>query len=184
MVRMGVAIVLNRPGDEQRAFWVRLRRVAGAFGAAIYLLVLAGFLLESILGDSRFLPLSYFFKWDMFPAHASDSVRRVAVGRTTSGRYVQIVPSPLQQFRAGAHSDLTRIELDRRGVFNRAVVEQTLSAAAQRPDDPIERVLLFEKYWPDKFNYPERLYRKMWGSPKPNRVAWRLLDEFSPKGGE
>src|SRR5579872_6518108 len=172
----------TNPSDRDEA--PRLRRIAAAVAAAVYLFALAGFLFESVLGDSRFLPLSYFFKWDMFTANASDSVRRIAVGRTSSGRYVQIVPSPLQQFRAGAHSDLTRIELDRRGVFNRAVVEQALSAAAQRPDDPIERVFLFEKYWPDKFSYPDALYRKVWGSPKPDRVAWRLLDEFSPKGGE
>src|SRR5579872_454251 len=134
----------TNPSDRDEA--PRLRRIAAAVAAAVYLFALAGFFFESVLGDSRFMPLSYFFKWDMFPAHESESVRRVAVGRTASGRYLQVIPSPLQQFRGGAHGDLTRIELDRRGVFNRAVIEQTLRAtAASRSDDAIEQVFVFEK---------------------------------------
>lgn len=164
---------------EQMASRSRLRQIAGTLAVAIYLCALAGFLVESMLGDSRFLPVSYFFKWDMFPAHDSDSVRRIAAGRTVSGRYVQIVPSLFQQYRAGARSDLTRLDLDRRGVFNRAVIEKTLRATtATRVDDPVEHVFVFEKYWPDKFNYPDDLYQKWWGAPKPDRASWRLLEEF------
>lgn len=155
-----------------------MRRAVATIASALYLLVLAGFLVESVLGDNQFRPLSYFFKWDMFPAHESQSVRRIAVGRTASGHYAELIPSPLQQYRAGANSDLTRLDLDLRNVFNRPVIEETLRRAAFRPGDPVEHVFIFEKYWPDKFNYPDNLYQTWWGAPKPNRVGWRLLDEF------
>ena len=115
----------------------------------------------------------------MFPTYSTESSRRVAVGQTASGRYVQLHPSPFQQYRGGAGGDLTRIELEQRGLFYRAAVEQTLNLTrAHQSGDPVSHAFLFEKYWPAKFNYPDALYEAWSGSPKPDRFSWRLVDEF------
>lgn len=158
---------------------VRMRRVAVAIGAAVYLATLAGFLFLNLIGDPVLFPLSYFFTWDMFPAHNTQSVRRVAVGRTRSGKLLQLHPSPHDQFRGGTAGDLTRIELESRGLFYRAAVEHTLRLCnVGRPADPVTHVYLFEKYWPVKYNYPADIYEAWAYAPKPDRVTWRLFDEF------
>ena len=154
-------------------------RVASRLAVLAYLAVLGGFLLQSALGDSRYYPAAYFFTWDMFPSHSSQSFRRVALGETASGRYRRLYPSPREQFHRGAHSDLTRLDLDRRLVFYRSAVEQTLREYAERQrDDPVKHVYLLEKYWPAKFNYPADLYESWSGIPRPDRAAWRLVSEF------
>ena len=154
-------------------------RVVSRVAVFAYLAVLAGFLLQGALGDSRFFPVSYFFTWDMFPSHNSQSFRRIAVGEMASGRYVQLYPSPREQFRRGAHGDLSRLDLDKRALFYRPVIEQTLSEYADRErDDPVRHVYLLEKYWPVKFNYPADLYEAWSGTPRPDRVSWRLVGEF------
>jgi hypothetical protein len=155
------------------------RRVGGRLAAFAYLAALGGFLLQSALGDSTFFPVSYFFTWDMFPSHSSQSFRRVALGETASGRYLQLYPSPREQFHRGAHGDLARLDLDKRVFFYRTVVEQTLREYSGREsDDPVKHVYLLEKYWPVKFNYPAGLYEAWSGTPRPERVAWRLVTEF------
>jgi hypothetical protein len=154
-------------------------RVVSRLAVFAYLATLGGFLLQSALGDSRFFPVSYFFTWDMFPSHNSQSFRRIALGETESGRSLQIYPSPREQFRRGAYGDLSRLDLDKRALFYRPVVEQTLSEYAERErDDPVRHVYLLEKYWPVKFNYPADLYETRSGTPRPERVSWRLVGEF------
>ena len=153
------------------------------FGVAAYLAALGGFLLQSVLGDAAPFPLSYFFTWDMFPSHNTRSLRRVAVGRTAAGKYVQLHPSPFQQHRAGVHGDLTHVDLDARGLAYRDSVEQVVRlSGANRLFDPVTHVYLFEKYWPAKYNYPADLYEAWAGAPKPDRVAWRRIDEFDVTG--
>jgi hypothetical protein len=161
------------------------KRVASRLAVFAYLAILGGFLLQGALGDSAFFPARYFFTWDMFPSHNSQSFRRLAVGETAAGQYVQLYPSPREQFHGGAHGDLARLDLDGRAFFYRAVVEQTLKEYAEREgDDPVTHVYLLEKYWPAKFNYPRGLYEVWSGTPRPDRAAWRLVGEFDASGKE
>jgi hypothetical protein len=151
----------------------------------IYLAALAGFLMQSALGDSGLFPLSYFFTWDMFPSYYTQSSRRVAVGRTASGRYVELHPSPFQQYRGGVRGDLSRVDLERRGLFYRAAVEQTLQRSRFDADDPMQQIWLCEQFWPVKFNYPDELYES-WsaGGHKSNRRCWRVVGEFDVAGNQ
>ncbi len=156
-----------------------MMRIAARIGVAVYLGALCGFLLQTVLGDAAPFPFSYFFTWDMFPSHNARALRRVAVGRTAAGNFVQLHPSSFQQYRGGAHGDLTHVELDARGLGYRDSVEQIVGLSRPgRVSDPVTHVYLFEKSWPAKFNYPADLYEAWAGAPKPDRVAWRLADEF------
>ena len=161
-----------------------IRRPLASLAIVIYLMALAGFLLQSSLGDTGLFPASYFFTWDMFPSYYAESSRRVAVGRTASGRYVELHPSLFQQYRGGVHGDLTHVELERRGLFFPAAVERTLQRSRHDADDPVQTVWLCEQYWPAKFNYPDDLYESWWGSRKPDRRSWRLLGEFDVVDGQ
>ncbi len=171
------------------------RRIATRLAGAAYLAALGVFLVLSLLGDSLLSPLSYFFTWDMFPAHYTESSKRVAVGVTVSGRHLQLHPAPYQQFYGGVYGDLTRVELERQGLYYLAAVDQTLKLkAAEESHDPITHVYLFERYWPAKFNYPADIYKAWSGIEKPGRPpaepnaahtagregrsAWRLVGEF------
>jgi hypothetical protein len=159
------------------------RRSAAVVGLVVYLAALGGFLLQSVVGDAAPFPLSYFFTWDMFPSHNTRSLRRVAVGRTAAGKYLQVHPSPFQQYRGGVQGDLTHVDLDGRGLAYREAVEQIVRlSGAIRRSDPVTHIYLFEKSWPCKFNYPADLYEAWAGAPKPDRVAWRLIDEFDVGG--
>jgi hypothetical protein len=146
---------------------------------SIYLAALGGFLLQSVVGDTALFPLSYFFKWDMFPSYNTRGLRRVAIGKTAAGKYLQLHPGPFEQYRGGVHCDLTHVDLDARGLYYRTAVEQTLQrSGAGTSADRVAHVYLFEKLWPAKFNYPADLYEAWSGSPKPARATWRLIDEF------
>lgn len=161
------------------SFAIRPRRAAATILAIAYLAALAGFLCLQALGDSGLAPLSYFFTWDMFPSYRSESFRRIAVGETASGKFVRVHPGPIQQCRGGVRGNLTRVELERRGFFYHAAIEQTLkTTVASRRNDPVRHVYLFERYWPAKFNYPPDLYKAWSGREKPNRSYWRLIEEF------
>src|SRR5947207_382943 len=100
--------------SRRRSFFASAKRLATVLAAGAYVFPLAGFLLQSVVGDSALFPLSYFFKWDMFPSHNTRSLRRVAVGRTAAGKYLELHPSPFEQYRGGFHANLTRVELDGR----------------------------------------------------------------------
>jgi hypothetical protein len=155
-----------------------IRRAFAGLAICLYLAALAGFLLQSALGDSGLFPVSYFFTWDMFPSYKTESSRRVAVGQTESGRYFELHPSPLTQYLGGVQGDLGRVDLERRGLFYAAAVEQTLQRCRHEADDPVQHAWLFEQYWPAKFNYPDKMYESYWGNRKPDRRSWRLLGEF------
>lgn len=157
----------------------RLRCTGAAFLVAGYLAALAAFLVLQALGDSGLSPISYFFTWDMFPSYSTESVRRVAVGQTRSGKFVRLLPSPLQQVRGGVHGDLTRVDLERRRFFYRSTVEQTLkTTSANQQHDPVRHVFLFEEFRPVKFNYSDDLYKSWSGTQRPHRTYWRLTEEF------
>ena len=170
----------SRPGGNVRS---PVPRALARLAIALYLTALAGFLLQSALGDAGLYPVSYFFTLDSFPSYYTESLRRVAVGRTASGRFVELHPSPFQQYRGGVHGELTRVDLERRGLFYRAAVEQALQRCRRDADDPVQQLTLLEQFWPAKFNYPDELYKSWWGSPKPDRRSWRLVDEFDVVDG-
>src|SRR5262245_28566470 len=100
-------------------------RAAGALLLiSAYLAATAWFLWKHMLGDSVSHPIAYFFTWDMFPGYYTESLKRFAIGETTSGARLLVHPSPWDQFRGGIRGDLTRIDLERAGLFYRSVVEQ------------------------------------------------------------
>jgi hypothetical protein len=169
----------TRNPNSHSPVFVCVRRVVIGLGVVAYLGTLGEFLLQSALGDAAPFPLSYFFTWDMFPSHNTRCLRRVAIGQSAGGKYLQLHPSPYLQYRGGVHGDLTRVDLDARGFFYQPAVEQTLklSDSTSRPD-PVTHVYLFEKSWPSKFNYPADLFQAWSGSSKPERVSWRLVSEF------
>jgi hypothetical protein len=170
----------SQPSGDIRS---RIRRSLAGLAIALYLAALAGFLLQSALGDSGLFPVSYFFTWDMFPSYKTESSRRVAIGQTESGRYLELYPSPFQQYQGGVHGDLTRVDLECRGLFYSAAVEQTLLRSRHEADDRVQQAWLFEQYWPAKFNFPDELYESYWGTRKPERRCWRLLGEFDVVDG-
>lgn len=156
-----------------------MRRAFAATFIATYLTVNAFFLLRYAVGDVLPHPVAYFFTWDMFPGHYCESTRKIVVGRTEAGKYVQVVPGAADQYRDGAGGDLTRVDLDRTGRdFGRLAEHALQSARGAQSDDPIEHVFLFEHYWPNKFNLPEDLYASFAGEAKPDRRFWRLREEF------
>jgi hypothetical protein len=162
---------------------IRWRRAGALLVIAGYVAATGYFLARYALGDFVPHPIAYFFTWDMFPYHLSVSSRRVAVGRTASGKYVQLHPAPQHQYRGGVRGDLTHVELERAGGFYAAAVAEILPfAAAQNPDDPIVHIDLFERYWPAKYNYPDDLYEAWAGETHPHRYGWRLRAEFEVPG--
>ncbi|MSR56295.1 MAG: hypothetical protein EXS05_01300 [Planctomycetaceae bacterium] len=155
------------------------RRAAAVAFITAYLACTLWFAGGRLLGDGSATPAAYFFTWDMFLFHYTESLRRVAVGRTQSGKFVQLVPSGLLQYRGGVQGDLTRVDLDRAGGYYRAAVEHALHRAAATGDlDSIVHVELYEHYWPAKFNYPPEMYESWCGEPHPHRRYWRLREEF------
>ncbi len=136
--------------------------------AAVYVVVSLGWLGVNLLGTSPGGKFGYFFTWDMFPHFQTESVRRVAIGQTRAGAFVLLHPSDRQQFREGVAGDLTRVDLDRGGRYFRTIVERVRQETqSERRSDPLVRVLLFEQFWPAKFNLSDRDYERWMGSPKP-----------------
>src|SRR5262245_12025516 len=95
----------------------RLRAAGALLFITAYLAATAWFLWEHALGDSVSHPIAYFFTWDMFPGYYTESLKRFAVGRTKAGQRLLLHPSPFEQFCGGIRGDLTRIDLERGGLF-------------------------------------------------------------------
>jgi len=164
----------RRSPVERAQKWGAGVLIAGYLGATFWHLALYAF------GDVGNHPLAYFFVWDMFPSHTAWSFQRVAVGRTSRGELLQIVPSGQQQFREGIHGDRTRADLERSGAFFRPIAERTLEVAGPSLEaDPVVELQLYEVYWPAKFNYSPELYERWAGVPKPDRRYWRLRERVT-----
>ncbi len=158
---------------------VRFRRFLAGVFIAIYAGSMGLFFAFYALGDVPQHPIAYFFTWDMFPGFFTESSRRIAVGKTQSGRYLQLLPGAYQQYRGGVNAALTHLDLEREGAVFRAAANRALELAADScRQDPIVHVYLLERYWPDKFNYPAAQYEAWFGTAKPKRHSWRLRDEF------
>ena len=115
----------------------------------------------------------------MFPNYQSWSSRRVALGKTAKGNYVELHPSSTQKYRGGTRGDLTRADLDRSGSGLKQFADQALShASVSQSHDPVVHVWLQEEYWPEKFNLRDDLYEEVWGQAKPDRTYWRTLSEY------
>ena len=156
-----------------------LRRWLASAGIACYLATLGTFFTWHAAGDWGVHPVAYFFTWDMFPSFYTESLRRLAVGRTADGRFVQVYPGPFDRYRGGVGNDLPRGDLDRSGNSFRLLATKTVDRTRDaHRDDPIVHVYLLERCWPEKFNLPADLYESWWGGPRPDRSCWRLREEF------
>lgn len=156
--------------------WSRRLLVLGFVIA--YLGVSIFYFYRHILGDTGPSAFGYFWTWDMFPNYPSYSARRLALGQTKSGRFVEVFPNEQVRFRRGGQRDLTRFDLPRNDAALRTAVAETLgSNPPQQMDDPITYVFLIEKYWPVRFNLPESIYKEAYGEHNPHRHSWRILDE-------
>lgn len=151
---------------------------------AVNLFVLA----RNAVGDAGAHEATYFFTWDMFPGHVTESTRKVALGRTAQGHYRQLIPNPWLQYRGGINLDLSRADMDRPGLRTRTLVQQALGLwSRHRPqetaEDPITQVILLDRYWPRKFNLPTGLYEHWADEPKPAEFhSWRVFGEYDVSG--
>jgi len=149
-----------------------------------YVLTTLWFTCGSMIGNAEPGLVAYLFTWDMFPYHYTESVRRVAVGRSTSGRIVRLVPSKLEQYRGGVHDDLTRADLERRGVYFRPLAERMVRLQEGSGDAaPVVEVRLYEQYWPAKFNWSPERYAALFGRARPERRYWRLRERVTVARG-
>lgn len=149
--------------------------------AAVWLVLSLGTLLAQVFDVGGWLPpvVRYAFTWDMYPHFATESRRRVALGETRSGRVLVLHPAAGQQFREGVQGDLTRVDLDRGGLWFAQVVEQTRQATeGERSADPLVRVWLCEQRWPVRYNLSDADYLRWWGASKP------VDDRLFPGQGE
>jgi hypothetical protein len=170
----------KRTWASQLRFWCGLMGVGGYLALSVW--YFAALSLEATPPGFR----AYLFTWDMFPGFATRSVRRVALGRTASGEYVVLHPSPWSQFREGVAGDLTRADLDRSGAGFQSLVETVrLKTVAQRRDDPLVRVLLCEQSWPVRFNFRDDHYATWMGEPKPVELPFGapLPELLAPPAG-
>ena len=167
--------------------------VLGSLVIAVSIGINACYLARNIMGDVSSDPLAYFFTWDMFPGYGCTSQRRMALGRTASGGYVQLYPAFGQQFRRGVQrlpvlpgvadggdpGGYARADLDRSGLRFRQLVDHELRrAAAQLQSDPVEHVYSLEVYWAKRLNLPGDLYESRSGSPKREERYWRVVDDY------
>jgi hypothetical protein len=156
--------------------WARRVLVMGLITAYLGMGMLC--LYSHLIGDTGRFALGYFWTWDMFPNYPSFSARRLAVGQTKSGQYVNVFPTANVRYRRGGQGDLTRFDLPRNDAALRNAVSDTLQANSPEDlADPVTYVFLIENYWPVRFNLPEDLYQSVYHGPNPHRQAWRIVDE-------
>lgn len=168
----------------------RISRSAAVVFIALYLAVNGFFLLRNCVRPAGPNPWVYFFTWDMYPFYRTVSSRPLAIGRTRSGEYRELLPSPMQQFRWGADGTATRTDLDHGFVHTRSSVERILESSTVSRDDSIVHVYLIEEYWPVRFNLPDDVYsrtidwtRAIPGQSNPGRKHWKVIEEFDVDAG-
>lgn len=155
-----------------------LQKVGVLLFCAAYLAATAFFLGRQVLGDSIAQEASYFFTWDMFPDYETESARRMVLGLTDDGRFVQLLPAAEHRFRWGVDGTVSRIDIDRRTPqLDEPLKRQIDRFEERRPGNPIHSVLVVEQFWPNKFNLPGDLYESTYGERLPRRRHWRILLE-------
>lgn len=166
--------------DSERQMSHPLRRCGPWLVIGSYVGVSVIFLALHVLGDTRRYAVGYYFTWDMFPYFYCESTRTLAVGRTASGQFLELVPGPSERFRGGVQGDLNRADLDREGTFFRRLAERAARRVNERESfDPVVHVYLFENFWPAKFNLTDNLYQRWAAEEKPSVWQhWRLRGEF------
>jgi hypothetical protein len=117
-----------------------------------YLTAIGWFLFKHVQGDSAHSLIGYFWTWDMYPNYTSESSRRIVVGETRGGDYVQLVPGPRDRFRWGRHGDATRIDLNRHPAHLRAAAERAAAEYRRTSTHGLSRVYVIERYWPARRN--------------------------------
>jgi hypothetical protein len=153
-----------------RPLFTRAKQFAAGCVIVAYLLTTVFFLGRHVLGDSASHRVAYFWTWDMFPGYTSTATRRVAIGETTGGQFVQLYPSAAQQFHWGVGGDMTRLDMlpsvegERAAAWFLAAVQETLErTTTTTTDDPIARIYLVEEYWPLRYNLSDDLYEDVYG---------------------
>ena len=155
-----------------------MRRVVAVVLILCYLGAGTFFLYCHLLGETRGLPWAYYWTWDMFPNYPSFSARRMALGETKSGEFVQVFPTNKIRYRRGGSGDLTRYDLPRNdATLKYAVAEALKETPPAEEEDPVTYVFLVEEYWPVRFNLPDDLYQESFGEENPRRHAFRIIDE-------
>lgn len=153
-----------------------LKTAATLLFCAAYLGATAYFFARHVVGDSLSRPEAYFFTWDMFPDYETESTRRLVLGLTNRGRFIQLLPAEEHRFRWGIDGTVSRIDIDGRGVQLNAPLRRRVALFNEgHPEDRIESVLLVEQYWPSRFNLPDDLYEDAFGEPHPHRRSWRIV---------
>jgi len=151
-----------------------LQQTAVLLLCGAYVAVNGWFMLRHVLGDTQSTPAAYFFTWDMFPGYVSESSRRMAVGVTTTGRYIKLLPAENHRFRWGINNAVSRMDIDHRHELLLPQLEASVRQYNRRhPDDPIQQVGIVEQYWPSKFNLPDDIYQATYDEPNPRRRYWR-----------
>lgn len=161
-----------------------LRRIAAVLAIAGYLGCTLYFQVKYWMGDVGGGPAAYFWTWDMFPGYSTGSHRRLAVGTTDADEFVQLDPSASQLFRLGVQGDKTRFDYlpsvsvePVRGLWRQAIARNLQRHPLPTANRRVTRVLLFEQYWPPKFNLGDALYQRVYEQPHPHRRYWRVLEE-------
>ncbi len=145
-----------------------------------YIAVSVYFAVHHMMGDPLSHSSAYFFTWNMFPGYTTETSRRMVVGVTAEGRYIQILPAANHHFRWGINNEVARIDVDRRLENLKPEIEKSLRRfLAEHPDDPVMLLLIVEQYWPSKYNLPDDLYEATFGKPNLHPRYWRVLN-----GGE
>ncbi len=167
-----------------------LRRAAAVFCIGLYLLANVFFLVRNSVGATGPDPWAYFFTWDMYPFYRTTSSRPLAFGRTKNGTCVELLPSPLQEFRWGLDGTATRTDMDRGFRYTSSTIRKVLRSSKHADHNPIVHVYVIEEYWPARFNLPDDVYSRTidWpprsaGQSNPRRKYWKVLEEFDVEFG-
>lgn len=152
----------------------------------LYTATIAWYFVRHVEGDPGRSAFAYFWTWDMYPHYEAESVRRLVLGRTERGTYVQLLPTPRDRFRWGNHDQATRYDLDRRELHLKTTTAAAVNRYGVAPSHgSLREVLVIDRYWPVRFNLADDLYRETYGKANPRREYFRVVAEadVSAAGG-
>ena len=163
---------------------MRVRNVPALVFITLYLASIAWYFIGHVQGDPGRSAFAYFWTWDMYPHYEAESVRRIVVGRTESGDFVQLLPAGRDRFRWGNQGQATRYDLDRRADHRNALVETAVSRYAETaPYGALRDVFVIDRYWPVRFNLTDGLYESTYGEANPHREYFRVVEEAQAAEG-